>query len=215
MEPIYERNIGALSLPQQTSLLSPVVCIVGCGGVGARTAELLLRAGVRHLSLIDAAAFQESDRNRHPFATAANVGRFKVTETKRRLLAIDPNAALTAFKKPYAPAFLSNAALCIDAVDQPAAHIAISETAPCPVLHARAFGYLVTVLLQATGETRLADLYPDARPIRHPAGKLGALDAFAASLLAAEAVVLLKEAEKPPVTEGFTKQYTLPYQFER
>lgn len=209
MKSIYTRNIGALSLPQQRILFTRTVCIIGCGGIGASAAELLLRAGVTSLLLVDPARFTEEDLNRHPFATASTQGKFKVTEAKRRLLAIQPEASITALKQAY-PTSLPSYDLILDCTDQPSAHHAIGAVCTCPVLHAKAYGYLVTILLQAPNEERLAAAYPDLRPIRHPAGKLGLLDRYAASLLAAHAIAHLK-LEEPSAWEGSETTYTLPY----
>lgn len=209
MKSSYSRNIGALSLPQQRTLFTRSVLIVGCGGIGAAAAELLLRGGVETLILSDPARFAEEDLNRHPFATAATVGRYKVTETRQRLLSIAPNAKVIALKKPF-PTEVPPFDLVLDCTDQPASHHAVGAVGVCPVLHAKAYGYLVTVYVQAVGEQRLQAAYPDLRPVRHPAGKLGLTDAFAASLLAAHAIAFLKQ-EEPPDPEGSETTYTLPY----
>lgn len=212
MKTVYERNIGALSLPQQRTLFHRSVLIVGCGGIGARAAELLLRAGIRTLTLCDPARFSEADRNRHPFAFDKSNPGYKVTETKRQLLRIDPQAAVRTVKHPFDPSLVQGHDLILDCTDQPQSHRAIAACNTLPVLHAKAYGYLVTLYRQMPNETRISKAYPDPRPIRHPSGKLGILDAFAASLLAAEAVLLLKQEEFPTVC-GAETPHTLPYSY--
>lgn len=212
MKTVYERNIGALSLPQQRTLFHRSVLIVGCGGIGARVAELLLRAGIQTLTLCDPARFSEADFNRHPFASDKSPSRYKATETKRQLLRMDPQASVCTVKRPFNPSLVHGHDLILDCTDQPQSHRTVAACNTVPVLHAKAYGYLVTLYRQMPNETRILEAYPDPRPVRHPSGKLGVLDAFAASLLVAEAVLLLKQEELPSVC-GAETPHELPYSF--
>ncbi len=66
------------------------VVVVGVGGVGAAAAEMLARAGVGHLVLIDSDTFSETNINRQLPALHSTVGKSKVETVRARLLDINP-----------------------------------------------------------------------------------------------------------------------------
>ena len=61
-------------LVERASAQAPLVVVVGLGGVGSHAAQLLLRAGVRRLRLVDFDQVTLSSLNRHATATRADVG---------------------------------------------------------------------------------------------------------------------------------------------
>ena len=63
-------------------------CIVGCGGTGANFAEMLVRSGAKHLSLIDGKKVQTTELNRVCSYTPSDVGTPKVEALKKRLQSI-------------------------------------------------------------------------------------------------------------------------------
>ena len=66
--------------------------ISGLGGVGAITAELLARWGVKRFRLLDMDRYESSNLNRQLFATANTLGRYKVEVTRDRIKEINPFA---------------------------------------------------------------------------------------------------------------------------
>lgn len=68
------------------------VTVVGIGGVGAYAAEMLLRAGVGHITLLDSDTVSDSNRNRQLLAMASTLGRKKTEVARERLLDINPQA---------------------------------------------------------------------------------------------------------------------------
>ncbi|HEY5432337.1 MAG TPA: sulfur carrier protein ThiS adenylyltransferase ThiF, partial [Coriobacteriia bacterium] len=70
------------------------VAVVGCGGLGSNVAAMLLRSGVRNLTLIDFDAVDASNLNRQLFF-ADQIGRPKTEALAETLLRIDPDAHLT------------------------------------------------------------------------------------------------------------------------
>lgn len=71
------------------------VLIVGTGGVGAWAAEMLCRAGVGHLTLVDADEVALSNINRQLPAQHSTVGQKKVEVLARRFRDIQPDIQLT------------------------------------------------------------------------------------------------------------------------
>ena len=72
------------------------VLVVGVGGVGAYAAEMLCRAGVGEMTLIDADTVQPTNINRQLPATHATLGRPKVEVLAERFRAINPDIKLHA-----------------------------------------------------------------------------------------------------------------------
>ena len=70
------------------------VVIVGTGGVGAAAAEMLVRAGIGHLCLIDNDTVSPSNINRQLPALHSTVGRPKVEVLRERLTDINPDLDL-------------------------------------------------------------------------------------------------------------------------
>ena len=66
------------------------ILVVGVGGVGAYAAEMLCRAGIGEMTMVDADTVQLSNINRQLPATHATVGRQKTDVMQARLLDINP-----------------------------------------------------------------------------------------------------------------------------
>ena len=99
------------------------VLVVGTGGVGAYAAEMLCRAGVGHLTLVDADTVSPSNINRQLPALHSTVGRSKVGVLAERFRDINPEVQLTLHEEYLTPesvdALLDAApyAYVIDAID--------------------------------------------------------------------------------------------------
>ena len=70
------------------------VLVVGVGGVGAYAAEMLCRAGIGEMTLIDADTVQPTNINRQLPATHATLGRAKVEVLAERFRDINPDIKL-------------------------------------------------------------------------------------------------------------------------
>lgn len=72
------------------------VAVVGVGGVGAYAVEMLARAGVGSLILVDNDEFNDTNRNRQLPALKSTVGHSKVEVVRERVLDINPDCNVTA-----------------------------------------------------------------------------------------------------------------------
>jgi len=77
------------------NLQSAHVLVAGLGGVGAYAAEMLVRAGVGRLTVIDADTVSETNKNRQLLALDSTQGQEKTAVMARRLLDINPELQLT------------------------------------------------------------------------------------------------------------------------
>lgn len=75
-------------------------CIVGCGGIGAFFAEILVRTGGIDISLIDADNIEYKNLNRTPFLNT-DIGKPKVIALKQRLESINDSVNIKAFNKSF------------------------------------------------------------------------------------------------------------------
>jgi tRNA threonylcarbamoyladenosine dehydratase len=71
------------------------VLVCGLGGVGAAAAEMLCRAGIGKMTIVDSDKIQSSNRNRQIPALVSTEGLLKTEVLKQRLLDINPNLKLT------------------------------------------------------------------------------------------------------------------------
>lgn len=71
------------------------VLVVGLGGVGAYAAELICRAGIGEMTIVDADTVQESNINRQLPALHSTLGKPKTEIMRERLLDINPRLKLT------------------------------------------------------------------------------------------------------------------------
>ena len=70
------------------------VLIVGLGGVGGFAAELIARAGIGRMTIVDADIVQPSNINRQLVATTETIGEAKASVLAARLRAINPHIQL-------------------------------------------------------------------------------------------------------------------------
>ena len=96
MENWTDRTELLLGKDKMQRLRDAHVLVVGVGGVGAYAAEMLCRAGVGKLTLIDADTVNITNINRQLPATHATLGRPKVEVLAERFRTINPDIELNA-----------------------------------------------------------------------------------------------------------------------
>ena len=74
------------------------VAIFGLGGVGSYSVEALARVGIGHLVLVDYDQYDITNVNRQLGATHTSIGKYKVEVMKERILEINPNAIVEAYR---------------------------------------------------------------------------------------------------------------------
>lgn len=79
------------------------VAVFGVGGVGGYVVEALARSGVGAIDLIDNDLFSITNLNRQIYATYSTLGKYKVDVAKERILDINPECKVNAFRMFFAP----------------------------------------------------------------------------------------------------------------
>lgn len=89
---VFEQGLLKYLKPEELGLIqSKKVGIGGAGGLGSNCAMVLVRSGFKNLEIIDQDLIDASNLNRQQYFTA-EIGLPKVTQLKKRLLDINPDA---------------------------------------------------------------------------------------------------------------------------
>lgn len=90
---LYSRQIllNGWDIEAQEKLKLANVLIVGCGGIGCSSAELLARAGVGQITLIDLDQVEISNLQRQVAFTPQDIGYYKAEVLAKRLTQINPH----------------------------------------------------------------------------------------------------------------------------
>ena len=94
----FSRTEALIGKENQDKLKKAKVAVFGLGGVGGHTVEALARAGIGHLVLVDYDSYDITNINRQIGALHSTIGRYKVDVMKERILDINPNAIVEAYR---------------------------------------------------------------------------------------------------------------------
>ena len=115
---IILKNIGVLG---QKKISSSKVFIVGAGGLGCPVADLLCRAGVGEIGIIDNDKISLSNLNRQTLFNTSDIKKYKVEVLKKKLNQINPLVKVNIFKKKLneknIDSFLKKYEIIVDASD--------------------------------------------------------------------------------------------------
>ena len=128
------RTISLIGQERFSKLENSNILIIGVGGVGSFTAEALVRAGIKKITIIDSDTVAETNLNRQLIALHSTIGKSKVEVAKQRYLDINKNAEITTktlFITPENAAYLDfcDYDFIVDAIDNVPAKIALIEQA--------------------------------------------------------------------------------------
>jgi tRNA A37 threonylcarbamoyladenosine dehydratase len=99
MENWQERTELLIGKDKLNTLENSHVLIAGLGGVGAMAAEMICRAGIGNMTIIDSDKIQTSNRNRQIPALVSTEGKYKTDVVSERLMDINPDLKLSAINK--------------------------------------------------------------------------------------------------------------------
>lgn len=123
MEEREQRTQLLLGEDKMNRLRNAHVLVVGLGGVGAYAAEMICRAGVGQMTIVDADVIQPSNINRQLPALNSTIGKLKADVMAARLKDINPDLKLTVYpiylKDENIPELLDSAKFdfVVDAID--------------------------------------------------------------------------------------------------
>lgn len=177
-----ERTVLLFGEEKAERLRRSHVLVVGLGGVGAYAAEMICRAGVGRMTIVDADTVEPGNINRQLPATHSTVGRLKAEVLAERLRDINPDICLAVL-----PVYLKDEAIpaLLDGGDFDFIVDAIDTLAPkCHLIsHALARGMRIVSSMGAGAkkditQVRFADLWETrncglSRAVRKRLQKMG------------------------------------------
>lgn len=166
VEKRYLRNLQSLTEDECHALAAKRVAVVGCGGLGGSVAEALSRIGVRHLRLIDADVFDETNLNRQILCTEDTLGLRKAKVARSRILQIDslahPEALCTQLNEENAEDLLRGMDCVADCLDNIEARFWLAhacQTLGIPVAYGAIAGWFGQVCSVYPGDASFATIY--------------------------------------------------------
>jgi tRNA A37 threonylcarbamoyladenosine dehydratase len=131
---LMERTVLLLGEGGAAKLENAHVIVFGLGGVGGYAAEALARSGIGRLTLVDADAVADSNRNRQLLALCSTVGLPKVEVAAERIRDINPACRVCTVQRFYLPDAseepdFSDADYIVDAIDTVTAKLEILRRA--------------------------------------------------------------------------------------
>lgn len=94
MENIYDRTRLVLG-EHLDSIQDKNILLLGVGGVGGYCLEMLVRMGIRHITVVDCDVFSMSNLNRQVLSTLSTIGDKKVDVAVHRAGDINPDVHIT------------------------------------------------------------------------------------------------------------------------
>lgn len=147
---LYSRQIllDGWDIEAQEKLKLANVLIVGCGGIGCTSAELLARAGVGQITLIDADTIEISNLQRQIAYVEENIGFYKSEILAKRLKQINPHIRIKSYTSKLdesnAEQLISTQDLVLDGCDNFTTRYLVNQICTqlnVPLISASAIGF--------------------------------------------------------------------------
>lgn len=130
---IASRQMSIVTKSEQEKFKNAKITVIGCGGIGGETIEMLARMGVGELILVDEDAFDLSNLNRQTLATIEDVGLDKSAVACEKVRIINPYVKVTNFSEHVdlsnIDEIIGDSNLVIDALDNILTRVIVSRKA--------------------------------------------------------------------------------------
>ena len=201
----YERSLGTLGLEGQARLLASRAAVIGCGGLGGWIVEILARAGVGEIVVVDGDVFGDSNLNRQSLCREDNEGASKALEAEKRIEAINGAVEVTAWNlfltADNALDILEGCRVAVDALDSNEARATLLSACRqlgIPLIHGAIGGFWGQACVILPGDRAPWELATGGgKDVEDITGNPPFTPAFVASLEAAETIRLLSGVGKP------------------
>ncbi len=210
----YQRN--GLSCSEQLKLLQARVAIIGCGGLGGRTAELLTRVGIGTLLLTDPDTFSESNLNRQLFCTSETIGFNKVEILSRELQKINPALQTEEHVSFFNEQSIANTDVVIDGLDSTEARkelAGLCQGNGIPMVHGAVKEWYGQVGIEQSENPLTSTLYPQTAGSPKAPKVMVMTVALIGAIQAAETCKLLLGHDSP-LTRGWLQADLLHCDYE-
>jgi molybdopterin/thiamine biosynthesis adenylyltransferase len=159
---IASRQMSIVTRSEQERFKDAKITVIGCGGIGGQTIEMLARMGIGELVLVDEDAFDLSNLNRQTLASIAELGLDKSAVAKEKVRLINPYVNVTIFNEHVDQTnidkIIGDSDIVIDALDNVLTRVIVSRTAAekgIPYIHGAIHGTMgqITVFLPNSDKT--------------------------------------------------------------
>lgn len=159
---IASRQMSIVTRSEQERFKDAKITVIGCGGIGGETIEMLARMGIGELVLVDEDAFDLSNLNRQTLASIADLGLDKNAVAAEKVRLINPYVKVTTFNEHVDQSnidkIIGNSDIVIDALDNVLTRVIVSRKAKekgIPYIHGAIHGTLgqITVFLPNSDKT--------------------------------------------------------------
>lgn len=205
----YQKNTGLVGEEGQKKLRQSKITVVGAGGLGGTVFEILLRAGVGHITIIDFDSFEESNLNRQLLSSTSTIGTNKAKAALARARDINPNVVVKAIAERLtetnADRLIEGSNLVCDCLGNIADRFILERAAKgidIPMVHAAVAGTKGQILTIFPDDSGLSAIYGNEGQ-GLSAGEESALGTPTATVLAVaslqahEAIAILTGIQKP------------------
>ncbi|MBR0271372.1 MAG: HesA/MoeB/ThiF family protein [Methanobrevibacter sp.] len=159
---IASRQMSIVTRSEQERFKDAKITVIGCGGIGGETIEMLARMGIGELVLVDKDAFDLSNLNRQTLASLPDLGLEKSAVAADKVRLINPYVKTTTFNEHVDQSnikkVIGDSDIVIDALDNVLTRVIVSRTAKelgIPYIHGAIHGTQgqITVFLPNSDKT--------------------------------------------------------------
>ncbi len=159
---IASRQMSIVTRSEQERFKDAKITVIGCGGIGGETIEMLARMGVGELVLVDKDTYDLSNLNRQTLATISDLGLVKSSVAAEKVRLINPYVKTTQFNEHIDQTNIDNVIedsdIVIDALDNVLTRVIVSRKAremKIPYVHGAIHGTMgqITVFLPDSAKT--------------------------------------------------------------
>lgn len=159
---IASRQMSIVTRSEQQRFKDAKITVIGCGGIGGETIEMLARMGIGELVLVDKDVYDLSNLNRQTLATIADLGLTKSDVAAEKVRLINPYVKVTTFNEHVDQTniekMIGDSDIVIDALDNVLTRVIVSRAAKekgIPYIHGAIHGTLgqITVFLPNSDKT--------------------------------------------------------------
>lgn len=159
---IASRQMSIVTKSEQERFKDAKITVIGCGGIGGETIEMLARMGIGELVLVDEDAFDLSNLNRQTLASIADLGLDKSAVAGEKVRLINPYVNVTIFNEHVDQTnidkVIGDSDIVIDALDNVLTRVIVSRKAKekgIPYIHGAIHGTMgqITVFLPNSDKT--------------------------------------------------------------
>ncbi|AMD16743.1 molybdopterin biosynthesis protein MoeB [Methanobrevibacter sp. YE315] len=156
---IATRQMSIVTKEEQEKFRNGKITVIGCGGIGGQTIEMLARMGIGELILVDEDVFDLTNLNRQSLSSTETLGLEKSEVAKQKVELINPHVKVTNYNahvdESNIDEIIGDSNIVIDALDNILTRVIVSRKANekrIPYIHGAVHGTLgqVTVFLPNT-----------------------------------------------------------------